>query len=118
MLKMKELKSNVGQTAYLYYSMWMKAYNRKVPDIETFATSKFYRSFVNFAEFAKKMGIANVEKFIKLMKEKENFTPIVGFTHLWPLMKTENLQKFPNWNQKQNWKSKDLPLQKEEKNYH
>jgi hypothetical protein len=71
MLKMKELKSNAGQTAYLYYSMWMKAYNRKVPDIETFATSKFYRSFVNFAEYAKKMGIANVEKFIKLMKEKD-----------------------------------------------
>lgn len=69
--RLDELRSVIGQAAYLYYSEWMKCYKRKPPSAETFSTSRYYRSFVNFAEHVKKLNIPDIGFFIKLMSEKD-----------------------------------------------
>lgn len=73
--KIDELRSSVGQTAYAHYSEWMKLKKRSVPPIETFAESRLYNSFINFAEHAAKTNIPNVRQFIKLMVEHNDVSP-------------------------------------------
>jgi hypothetical protein len=66
-----EIKTHIGLAAYEFYGMWMKAYNRSTPTIETFSTSRYYKSFINFAEYVKTVNIYRPDKFIGLMKEKD-----------------------------------------------
>lgn len=73
--RIEELKSAVGQSAYAHYSDWMKAKKRSVPPIETFATSKYYSTFIKFAEHAVKTNIPNTKQFIKLMVEHQDISP-------------------------------------------
>lgn len=67
----EELKTPLGQAAWHYYQDWMKAYRRMAPSIESFAKSKYYRSFYRFAEHVKKLNIPDIQAFINLMKEKD-----------------------------------------------
>jgi hypothetical protein len=76
MIKNESLKSTSGQAAYKFYADWMKAYDRKVPDIETFAQSRYFNSFIKFAEFVKKLQIPSPERFIEIMKRKD-ISPIL-----------------------------------------
>ena len=71
MKRSEEIRSVIGQAAYQYYSMWMKAYKRSVPPIDTFTSSKYYRSFINFAEYVQKLKLYKPAKFIELMHEKD-----------------------------------------------
>lgn len=70
-IRLNELQSPTGQAAYSYYSEWMRLYKRSVPPMETFATSRFYRSFINFAEHVIKISMPNPLNFIRLMSEKD-----------------------------------------------
>lgn len=71
MEKSEEIKGARGQAAFALYSSWMQAYNRKVPDIETFTTSRYFNTFVKFADHVKHIQLASPETFIRLMKEKD-----------------------------------------------
>lgn len=71
----EELKSIIGQTAYSYYSEWMRLKKRTVPAIDVFAESKFYTTFIKFAEHARKVNIPNVPQFIKVMIENGDVSP-------------------------------------------
>ena len=73
--RIEELKSAVGQSAYAHYSEWMKAKKRSVPPIETFATSKYYSTFIKFAEHAIKTNIPNTKQFIRLMVDHQDISP-------------------------------------------
>lgn len=73
--KIDELRGSVGQAAYAHYVEWMKAKKRSVPPIETFAESKYYSTFVKFAEHAVKTNIPNVKQFVKLMVEHNDVSP-------------------------------------------
>jgi len=73
--KLDKLKSSVGQSAYQFYSEWMKQSGRSIPKIETFANSRFFSSFINFAEHAQKIHIHNPPMFIKVMIEN-GYEPI------------------------------------------
>ncbi len=73
--KIENLRGSVGQAAYAHYCDWMKAKKRSVPPIETFAESKFYSTFVKFAEHALKTNIPNTSQFIKLMVEHNDVSP-------------------------------------------
>lgn len=73
--RIEELRGSIGQAAYAHYSEWMRASKKSVPPIETFATSKFYSTFVKFAEHSVKTNIPNVKQFIKLMIEHGNVSP-------------------------------------------
>ncbi len=66
-----ELRSPIGQAAYNYYSEWMKFYKRKPPPIDTFATSRFYTSFVKFAKHVIVINLPSPEMFIRLMSDRD-----------------------------------------------
>ena len=67
----EEMKTPIGQAAWAFYQAWMKAYRRMVPGIDSFTKSKYYRSFVRFAEQVKRLNIPDPESFIALMKDKD-----------------------------------------------
>lgn len=69
--RLDEVKSVIGQTAYHYYCEWMKCYKRKAPTAETFSSSRYFKSFINFVEHANKIKIPDTLAFIKLMAEKD-----------------------------------------------
>lgn len=71
MIRDEEFRSADGQTAWMYYQKWMKAYRRLVPNSKSFLHSKFFGSFYKFAQFVKKVQIPDTDAFIKLMKDKD-----------------------------------------------
>lgn len=71
MVRDEEFRTPVGQAAWSYYQRWMKEHRRVVPRAESFIQSKFYNSFMRFAEFAQKVQLPDPESFIWLMKEKD-----------------------------------------------
>lgn len=71
MVRHEQLLSADGQGAYYYYSIWMKAFNRKVPSIEAFGTSRYFNSFLKYMEFIKRVNLAHPEKFVQLMVDKD-----------------------------------------------
>ncbi len=52
MIRDEEFRTPVGQAAWLYYQQWMKAYRRQAPKASSFLHSKYYNSFVRFANLA------------------------------------------------------------------
>lgn len=71
-----ELKSPEGQTAWYYYQLWMRAQKRMPPPAQSFLTSKYFRTFISFVQFSKKVELPHVDKFIWLMVTK-GFTPVM-----------------------------------------
>lgn len=67
----EELATPTGVAAYEFYCDWMKAYKRKPPNIDTFATSRYYGSFVEFAKHVKKLNLHNPTKFVEIMCDKD-----------------------------------------------
>lgn len=70
-LKIDQLRSPIGQAAYLHYAEWMKAQRHSVPPIETFAESRLYSTFIKFAEYAQKTHLPAVTDFIRLMVQEK-----------------------------------------------
>lgn len=66
-----EIKTPIGQAAYLHYSTWMNMNKRRAPTIEVFTTSRFYVFFIKFAGYIKRVSIPDVESFISLMVERD-----------------------------------------------
>lgn len=64
--KLEELKTPIGQAAYINYSDWMKHKKRSVPPIETFSNSIKYRAFIKFTTYAINLNIT-ASVFVKLM---------------------------------------------------
>lgn len=72
MKREEEFKSPLGQTAWHYYTLWLRQMKRMPPQSGTsFMSSKFFRTFMNFAEFAKNVDLPRVEKFIWFMVHKD-----------------------------------------------
>lgn len=67
----EEFRSIEGQQAWAYYQSWMKAHRRMVPAAKSFIHSKYFNSFIKFAQFVKKVHIPDTSAFIWLMKEKD-----------------------------------------------
>jgi hypothetical protein len=71
MKKEAELKSPDGQAAWHYYQLWMRQLKRMPPPAESFLTSKYFRTFINFTKFTKSVSLPQPDKFIWLMVEKK-----------------------------------------------
>lgn len=71
MKRIEEFSTPIGQAAWIYYQTWFKCMKKTPPRADTFLTSKFYRTFNNFALFARKVDLPTPDKFIRLMVEKE-----------------------------------------------
>lgn len=74
-IKHEQLRSPLGQAAYSYYSHWMKCQKHSVPALENFSRSKFYSTFIKFAEYANRVKIPNVKRFIEVMLENGKVPP-------------------------------------------
>ena len=74
MKKERELKSPEGQAAWQYYNTWMRLKKRASPPADAFLNSKYFRTFMNFVGFAKKVQLPLPDKFIWLMV-KRDFPP-------------------------------------------
>lgn len=70
MKRIEELQSLEGQTAWNLYQIWLRAQNRMPPPIKSFLTSKYYRTFINFAHFSRKVQLPFPERFIKFMCDR------------------------------------------------
>lgn len=71
MARAEDIRTPNGMAAYNMYSAWMKQCKRKVPPIETFSTSRYFKSMMNFVEKVHKLKLPNPEKFIQLMVSKD-----------------------------------------------
>jgi hypothetical protein len=67
----QELSSPLGQAAYGYYREWMKLKRFSQPSSAAFMESKYYRSFINFAQLVIDANISNPEKYMQLMVQGE-----------------------------------------------
>ena len=76
MMRDEQIKTPLGQSAWSYYQKWMKSHRRTAPSIETFITSKYYTTFIKFAQFVPKVGLPDIDTFIWYMKEK-NMPPSI-----------------------------------------
>jgi hypothetical protein len=65
--RMGELDTRRGISAFRYYRLWFEKRKLLQPKKETFIVSKYYNTFFKFAEFAKDMGIPDVDLYIELM---------------------------------------------------
>lgn len=67
MERSEEIKTLIGQTAYVMYKHWLEKQGRKAPPIETFVTSNYYSSFIKFSEWIKDVNLPDGFKYIELM---------------------------------------------------
>ncbi len=70
MQKAEDLKSSVGQAAWLYYQKWMQAQKKPVSQPSSFLKSRHFNAFINFAKFVKRVKLVDTELFIHMMKDK------------------------------------------------
>ncbi len=69
-----EMKSPLGQAAYSYFKLWFKLRRFGEQSISAFTESRFYRTFINFAQMVIDANISKPEKYVELMVE-ENIQP-------------------------------------------
>jgi len=65
----EEITSPAGQASYGYFEHWMKARKFRSQTREAFMASKYYRSFMRFANLVITAGISKPLKYIELMVE-------------------------------------------------
>lgn len=75
--RIEELRGPIGQSAYAFYSDWMRLNKRSVPTIETFATSILYTAFIKFANHVRRVNMPNPPGFVKAMVENGNVQPVL-----------------------------------------
>lgn len=71
MKKDKELATVDGQAAWQYYHTWMMKKKRMPPIPGSFVTSNLFRTFINFAKFAKKVQLPVPNTFITWTIKKD-----------------------------------------------
>lgn len=71
-----ELQTAIGQSAYALYVEWMKQSKRTPPPIETFASSRFYSTFIKFATWVKKVHLPSPSNYIRLMIKNKIQPPL------------------------------------------
>lgn len=76
----EELRTPDGQAALMYYQQWMRAMRRMPPAAPAFLASKYFRTFMNFAQFVKRVNLPKVDKFIALMVER-GMSPTMWMTN-------------------------------------
>lgn len=70
------MRQPIGQSAYSFYKDWMKMRKFGQPSAEAFMQSRFYQSFVNFANLVVDANISRPDKFIEIMVDGEVQPPL------------------------------------------
>lgn len=61
------MRQPTGQAAFAYYNEWMRLSKKSQQKPEVFLTSRFYTTFVKFAEYVEKTNLPNPLTFIRFM---------------------------------------------------
>jgi hypothetical protein len=61
----------IGQAAFEFYREWMRMKKYSQPSAAAFMESKFYRSFLNFAQLVQDANISKPERYMALMIEAD-----------------------------------------------
>jgi hypothetical protein len=67
----QELMTPIGQAAFEFYREWMRMKKYSQPSAAAFMESKFYRSFLNFAQLVQDANISKPERYMALMIEAD-----------------------------------------------
>ena len=70
------MRRPLGQSAYAFYCTWMKMRKFSQQSSAAFMESRFYQSFINFAELVVNANIARTDKFIEIMVDGEVQPPL------------------------------------------
>lgn len=65
------VKTKMGRSAFNAYREWNKLRGYKATDEGTFVTSKYFKAFINFIDFANTKMLPDKTGFMKLMIKKE-----------------------------------------------
>lgn len=68
--KKNEVKSVIGRNAFGYYKKYLETKRCYNTDIETFMSSKYYTSFINFAKFAIDKRIPDIPIYLEFVNGK------------------------------------------------
>lgn len=74
--KVELCRTRTGMAAFYDYSYWLKQKGNNVKSIETFLSSKFFKTFIEFQGFASEKGIPDKKIFISFMVKK-NISPVL-----------------------------------------
>lgn len=67
MVRSVEIQSIIGQQAYGLYKIWLEKQRKKAPQVETFISSAYYTSFINFANWVRETGVPDPAKYVEQM---------------------------------------------------
>lgn len=70
----EQIGSPAGQAAYSYFELWLRLRKFKSQSRDAFLASKYYRSFLKFAEMVPLAGITKPESYVRLMLD-QGITP-------------------------------------------
>jgi len=70
-----EFKTIAGQLAWSCYQLWFKVSKRFEPTPDIFLESPMYNHFMHFAHFAKRVQVADVPSYVKIMVKENNIPP-------------------------------------------
>jgi hypothetical protein len=71
MHRSEALRTPIGQAAWSFYKDWMRMQKRRVANDMSFVKSRFYTTFIRFAEFVWKTEMPKPDLFIRLMVERK-----------------------------------------------
>jgi hypothetical protein len=74
-VRFEELRTPMGQAAFAYFNEWMRAKKRSPQSLETFSNSRYYTTFLKFANHVVKTKLPDPEAFIQLMCRHGNDDP-------------------------------------------
>jgi len=75
MIRDEEFKSIIGQQAWACYENWMYTSKRFKPSPEAFLASSQYVYFMKFVKYARRVQMADVNAFVKIMLKEGNVPP-------------------------------------------
>jgi len=69
--RFNEFKTPLGQGAWIYYQTWYRYSKKPTPTPDTFMNSNYFRTFINFTKFVKKVELPFPDKFIWFASEQK-----------------------------------------------
>lgn len=75
--RLEIMRTNIGQAAYANYNTWMTLSRKSKQSPETFMSSKYFTSFIKFAEYCEKISLDGIA-FIEIMvKNYPDISPVL-----------------------------------------
>ena len=71
MERAEQIRTPLGQAALSYYQLWFKQQRKMIPTLSSFLESRYYKTFIKFAEFFQYVKLPMPHVFINLMITKK-----------------------------------------------